>query len=273
MRQSSLKNINWVKPLSQSGFTALAIISCTVSIVGIQHWRLQGLNKTVQAKNLYAQEERQQELSLALQQRLSKNSFSNLIADWAFLQFLQYFGDDDARKVTNYSLNPEFLSSVVIHDPRFVDAYLFMSPTITLYSGRPDRAVDLMGKGLDSLSPKVKDAYYIWLYRATDQLLFLGDSSAARRSYLVAADWARQENPKTPEGIKVAESAQSTASFLQHSPQSKSVQISAWLMLLSNTKNDERVQQYVVRRLQALGVKVKISETGDIKFESSRSGK
>ena len=30
--------------------------------------------------------------------------FDNLIADWTFLKFLQYFGDDEARDVTGYDL-------------------------------------------------------------------------------------------------------------------------------------------------------------------------
>jgi hypothetical protein len=267
----SRKVIDKIKLLKHSGLMILVFSTCLASVVGMQYWRLSNVYSNAQTKEFYRQEHKRQNLTLSFLQNITKNSFSNLISNWTFLQFLQYFGDDDARKATGYSLNPEFLGTVVNHDPRFVDAYLFMSTPTTLYSGRPDRTVALMGKGLESLSPNVPQAYYIWLYRGTDQLLFLGDTPAARQSYLTAADWAKQENPATPESIRVATTAQGTAKFLQHNPQSKTAQISAWMMILSNTKNDQQLQQYIIAKLVSLGVKAKISETGEIKFEFPRS--
>ena len=59
--------------------------------------------------------ERQHEviaLRLQLLSRLPDFGFSNLMSNWIFLNFLQYFGDSAARDVMGYDLSPDFLRSL-----------------------------------------------------------------------------------------------------------------------------------------------------------------
>ncbi|WP_204368543.1 hypothetical protein [Neosynechococcus sphagnicola] len=208
------------------------------------------------------QQEKADKISLQILQKIPSFGFSNLVADWAFLQFIQYFGDTPARDQIGYALVPEYFAAVVNHDPRFVRAYLYFSTASSIFAGRPDRTVALMNHGLAYLSPAIADAYYIWLYKGVDEILFLGDTKAARHSYAMAAQWAKQSgNPQ------VAASAAQSAQFLAHNPDSKRAQASAWVSILANA-TDARVQHLALSRIQALGGKVRIMNQGGARFVS-----
>ncbi len=196
---------------------------------------------------------RLQKSRLALALHLPTLGFSNLLADGAFLSFIQYFGDTPARNRTGYGLVPDYFQLIVRRDPRFVSAYLYLSTACSLYAGRPDRTVALMNQGLASLSPQVPQAYYLWQYKAVDELLFLGQPRTASQSYATGARWARIAGNDL-----VATSAQQAAVLLQHRPDSKQVQVGAWGMLLT-TSPDPRVRALAVARIRALGGKVVVS--------------
>ena len=107
---------------------------------------------------------------------------------YIYIDFLQFFGDDEARDRTGYRLSPEYFEVILGRDPRFLDAYLGLSVSSSLYGGMPEKSIALMDKGLKSLSPQLpKKSYYIWRYKGTDELLFLGNAQAAQTSFLKAA--------------------------------------------------------------------------------------
>lgn len=241
------------------------LLLCTSGILKFQFIKLTILTQNLQSKEEIFNATEQAKFSLNLMKQVPTFGFSNLIADYFFLQFIQYFGDDEARNKTDYSLNPEYFEVVVNQDPRFVASYLYLSPATSLYSGRPDQTVTLMERGLTSLSPYLPNAYYVWLYKATDELLFLGRGSAAQQSFQTAAQWAELDN--TPESQQVAASARRTAQFLAHNRVSKTAQISSWLMILANAENDKRIQQLVIDRVQALDAKLVITTQGQLKIE------
>ena len=85
-----------------------------------------------------ARQEERLQASLAIQQRLPTLGFENLAADWTFLQFIQYYGDTDARNITGYSLNDDYFELIVDRDPRFYEANLALSTATSLF-GRPPR--------------------------------------------------------------------------------------------------------------------------------------
>ncbi|PSO60600.1 MAG: hypothetical protein BRC36_13380, partial [Cyanobacteria bacterium QH_2_48_84] len=85
-----------------------------------------------------------EKLSLKILQKFPSFSLDNLVADWVFLKFLLYFGDGEARSATGYSLVPEYFEAVVNHDPRFIQAYLALSPANSLYAGQPQKTVTLI---------------------------------------------------------------------------------------------------------------------------------
>lgn len=189
----------------------------------------------------------------------------NAVADWSFVQFLLYFGDDEARQVTGYRANPDFFKTIIRHDPYFKDFYVFLSGSVTNYSGTPDKTVEIMDKGLKSLRPnQPHDGYYIWRYKAADELLFLGRGKDAQHSYEMAARWAAQSDDA--ESALVGEISQQTAQFLAKDPDSRLARINAWSSILT-TAIDDATRERAVAQIRALGGDVVFSEDGGIKVK------
>jgi hypothetical protein len=242
----------------------LAVCAICVGILAkLQLDRYQSV-RTLQQPEDYARHEKIEQSAARLLQNLPVSGYRNLIADWSFLQFVQYFGDTAARDVTGYTLSPVYFSTVVKNDPRFVDAYFYFSPATSLFAGRPDQTVALTSQGLKSLTPSTPNAYYVWLYQGVDQLLFLGGGPPAQTSFSTAANWAQQAN--TPESLRVATSASATARFLETNPVSKKAQINAWLMVLSNVKGNQQAERYVFNQLRRLGVRFSVSAVGTLEM-------
>lgn len=215
----------------------------------------QELSKTELEKDL-----QQEEPKLNILKKVPSFGFNNLYSDWIFLNFVQYFGDDPARKLTNYNLSPEYFEIILGQDPRFLQAYLYLSVSCSMYAGMPEKTVALMAEKLKLLSPKVPPkAYYIWRYKAIDELLFLGDGNSAKESFSKASEWASLYNDE--EGQFVSKISAQTAQFLETNPNSKSAQVSAWSMVL-NSVYDQETRQRAIKAIENLGGKVKLSPEG-----------
>jgi hypothetical protein len=246
---------------------ALAVaLACILAVGALQVPRLRTLRRSAETPSPEAlqRETESEELWLNLLEQAPSFGFDNLLADWVYLNFLQYFGDDAARQVTGYGLSPEYFEIIVDRNPRFVDAYVGLSTSITLYAAQPEKSVALMEKGLQSMSPRVPpESYYVWRYKAIDELLFLGDAQAARQSFEKAAEWASLS--PDPGSQQVAEMSQQTAEFLRRDPESKLAQISAWVMVL-NSVQDERARQIAINQIEALGGQVVRTEEGTVRI-------
>ena len=119
-----------------------------------------------------------------------------------------------------------------------------------------------MEKGLAYLSPIILPrSYYVWRFKAIDELLFLGDGDAAKQSFEKAAEWARQSPDE--EAPFIAEISSQTAQFLTDNPVSRSAQISAWAQVLVSAR-DAETQQIVTERIEALGGTVVVNEGGQV---------
>lgn len=109
---------------------ALLIVFFSIFEVGrLQYSYLQQIiskQQTANVKNLEKQIQTEK-LRLNLLQKMPSFGYANLIADWIYLNFLQYFGDDEARAQTGYSLSPEYFEVILARDPRFLQAYLGLS--------------------------------------------------------------------------------------------------------------------------------------------------
>ncbi len=143
--------------------------------------------------------------------------YDNLIAGWVYINFLQYFGDEEARAKTGYSLSPEYFDVILGRDPRFLASYLSLSASTSMYAGMPERSIELMEESLQFLSPQVPErSYYVWRYKGIDELLFLGDSQAAKQSFTKTAEWASQSSDE--DSKRAAAISQGTAKFLSRNP-------------------------------------------------------
>lgn len=238
---------------SQLIVLGLVIITCTLAIVWFQLPQLQQLETRSQTAS--AEEIRRDMDAEAVRLQLLKKApafgFDNVLSDWVFLNFLQYFGDDAARNKSDYSLSPDYFEIVLGRNPYFIPAYIFLSTSTSIYAAQPERTVDIAKRALQFLGPdRPAESYYALRQVAIDQLLFLGDAEAARQSFALAAEWAR--NSSNPGSDRVADLSQQTADFLANNPDSKYAQISAWSMVLTSV-SDDRARQTAVRRIQELG--------------------
>lgn len=212
----------------------------------------------------FKQEAQQEALRLKMLKTIPSFGFDNLIADWTFLKFLQYFGDDEARYVTGYNLSQDYFDIVTQRDPRWADIYLFLSTAISFYQGKPETAVNLMERGTRALtvSPQIhSQSWMVWRTKGLDELLLLGDIPESIRSHEMAADWVEG----SPEGPKLAPLFRATAEYLRRDPDSVLVRFTAWSTVYAQT-TDKLVRQRAKQALVKLGAQVQKDKNGKESF-------
>jgi tetratricopeptide (TPR) repeat protein len=250
-------------------FGQIGCILCSFTVViCLQTSQLGSLKRQNQNLNRTAlqQEEANVKVQMSISKMLPTFGFNNLVADWNFINFIQYFGNTEVRRQAGYRAAMDYFDAIIDRDPRFFYAYFYLSSTGSLYAGEPERSVSLMNRGLKTLSPKVPDrSYYIWRLKAVDELLFLGKVPDARNSMETAASWASQY--PDPEAQNVARLSQSTANYLARNPNSKQAQFDAWKMVLESAVDDFVIKRAIVE-IRATGGKVTISPTGEFKAEA-----
>ena len=211
------------------------------------------------------QQEKTSKIALNIQKKLPSFGFDNLIADWNFLQYVQYSGDEEARQKTGYPLVTDYFEIIVEKDPRFISGILSLSTANSLFAGRPDRTVTLMNQVLNYISPEnFPNGYYVWTYKGVDEILFLGDLKAAENSYQRAAQWARFQKDRIWE-VAVTRATE-TAQFLATNPDSNKAQIYAWFNILS-TASDNKTKEYALQQVRVLGAEIIFTETGELQIK------
>lgn len=247
----------------QALITPLVVCFSILGVSALQLPRLQSLliNKQASSLEILEQDIKAEHIRLSLLKELPSFGYDNFLANWVYLKFLQYFGDDKVREKTGYSLSPEYFDIIIKHDPRFLGAYVGLSTSTSMYAAMPERSIKLMKEGLQAISPQVPEkSYYVWRYKGVDELLFLGNSQAAQHSFTMAANWAN--NYSDSESQYMAQNSHQTAVFLSANPDSRYARISTWAMVLNNGV-DEKTQKRVVREIEALGGKVISTPTGN----------
>ena len=252
------KQFGWLKNLA----IALAAMG---GIIAMQlFWPPSGSplrNRNIASNEELLRQEQQEALRLQVLKAAPTFGFDNLIADWTFLEFLEYFGDDDARNKTGYSLSGNYFDIVTKLNPRWVDIYLFVSNSLSIYEGKPKEGVEYMTRGVDSLSPEIHpDAWLVPRYRGIDQLLLVGDVEGSIASHELAAGWAEGTDDE-----QLVPLFENTAEFLRQDPDSKLIKINGWLWVYYQTR-DERVRDRATKELLQLGVKKEEGEDGQVKF-------
>ena len=244
-------------------FAYIALISWfQISEVKQVHNKFENLSTK---KTVKTESELRKKLKIA--KEMPSLGFRNLVADGVFLNFLQYFSDVSERKDTTQSLSPDFFETIIALDPFYRDYYLFLSSSVTLYAAQPQKAVKIMEEGLEAITPNIlSDSFYIWRYKAVDELLFLGNSQLAQRSFEQAAEWASHSIAPDSKAMGIA--SRKTAEFLAADPDSHAAQIAAWSSILSNALNDD-IRRKAVQRINELGGIVRFREDGSIEIDSA----
>lgn len=243
---------------------AVNLLTGIAAMTAIIFLQKQALNK--QTNSLtdrdYIRQEKQLRTQVSLLKSIPSFGFGNLISDLAHLRFIQYFGDTEAREVTGYSVVTDYFEAIVNHDPHFVQSYFAISSANSLFAARPEKTVELIERGLQVITPQHPGyPFYLWTYKATDEILFLGDLKAAKHSYKTAAEWARAREDDL--GNEVAENFERTANFLASDPNPTKSQIGAWMTALSSSK-DAKTRDYILDKLKNLGAEITIDPNGRV---------
>ena len=260
--------------------TFAAVITTLVCLSGLAslQWRRMNAQLAASASDsqpiteaeiqLLEQEEVLQRNRLQFWQTMPVFGFDNLLADWTFLNFLQYFGNGQARRSVGYTVAPEFFAVIVQRDPYFRLSYRFLSSAVTLFAAQPAETVSLLEQGLSHMTPTFpEDAFWLWRYKGVDQFLFLDDTTSAIQSFETSAEWAA-ESP-IPDADRYVSSASRIANFLRQDPNSRQVEANSWIMVWANAIN-ENVREYAQSQIEALGYNV-IREGGSIRLEDQNT--
>ncbi|BAZ43896.1 hypothetical protein NIES4102_08990 [Chondrocystis sp. NIES-4102] len=246
---SQLKNQLWL-------FT-LGILSLIV-IINLQSEQVQKISEVTLDKEAYLKQQEAEKIRLSFLKQMPTFDFNNLVANWTMLQFLQYFGDNNARNITGYSLSADYLDVIAQNDPLFSRAYMIISPASSMFAGTPERTVAIMNEGLTQMSASTPDAYYVWLYKGVDEILFLGDLQAAKNSYQMSSAWANKAGNET-----IAQAAKNTVKFLATTPDTRQAQVGVWFMVWNNNK-DERIRKIAQTKIEDIGGELKIYSNGRV---------
>ena len=221
---------------------AIAPFICLTGIVLLQSQEYKRSAQELSYDN-YVKQEQQQARTLAVQTTSPHLGFDNLVADWSYLNFVQYFGDRQARETIGYRLVPEYFTAIANIDPRFSQAHLRLSIANSMYAGNAETTIALMEEVLASVNPESEDVALLWTSKGLDELLFLGNKQAAIDSYKMAARWSSLTASERPDGltIKDLETALESVSEIDL----KEVQVRAWSSVLVHIKDNQRKQEII----------------------------
>ena len=213
----------------------------------------------------YLAQEKQENQALNFFEYLPSLGMQNLVGDWLYLKFIQYFGDSVAREKTGYELCPTYFKNVVARDPHFVNAIINLDVCTSIFAGRPLQSIEYLKSSVHQMQPKMEGInvrpYYIWRSLGIAQLLFLGKPLEAANSYHNAINWAKSYQDKDSQ--RFISNLQKSIDYLAKNPNSKMAQIGAWVNVL-NTNPDEKTFKRVVQEIETLGGKVETSPSGRI---------
>lgn len=220
--------------------TAIAPFICLAGTVILQ---AQEYKKSLHKLNYanYVSQENQEAKLIEFQQQSPNLGFDNLIADWSYLNFVQYFGDANARETIGYKLIPEYFETITSIDPRFTQAHLRLSIANSMYAGNAEKTIVLMEQVLDSVDPASEEAALLWTSKGLDELLFLGDKKAAIRSYKIAAQWAELSNNIRPDGLTIKDLEEALESTDEIDL--KKAQIRAWSSVLVHIRDNQKKKE------------------------------
>ena len=256
-----LNQFSWVL----SGVIKVTIATAAIAgIIKLQQPQLQQLS----ARDVASPEDQRQEaLNLSLMARSPSFGLDNILADWAFLNFVQYDGDVATRKAVGYSLAPKYFEMMTRLDPRFVDSYVFLSSIMSYQMGMPNEAIALMDRGTSALTPKDHPkAFLVWRLKGLDQLLMVNDLKASQFSYDQAGDWALASSDVSVR--EVGPIFKQTAEFIRTDPNNKTMLLWSWSAIYDQAvvTRDEVTQARAREMLLKIGAIERNDERGNVYF-------
>ena len=256
-----LNQFSWIL----SGVIKVTIATAAIAgIIKLQQPQLQQLSAREVAS---PEDQRQEALNLSLMSRSPSFGLDNILADWAFLNFVQYDGDTATRKAVGYPLAPNYFEMITRLDPRFVDSYVFLSSIMSYQMGMPKEAISLMDRGTSALTPKDHPrAFLVWRLKGLDQLLMANDLDASQFSYDQAGDWALASSDASVR--QVGPIFKQTAEFIRTDPNNKTVLLWSWSAIYDQAvvTRDQVTQARAREMLLKIGAIERKDEKGSVYF-------
>lgn len=109
--------------------------------------------------------------------------YDQLLADFYWLAFVNYVGDDAARAVDRYRLADKYLDLVTGLDPHFIQPYWFCAFTVGSDQKRPLRANEILERGIRAN----QNNWYLPYIAGVNLYLFARDEVGASRCYRAAS--------------------------------------------------------------------------------------
>jgi hypothetical protein len=254
-------------PLARLGSGALKLTIAALAIAGIIKLQQPQLSQLSAREVASSEDQRQEALKLSLVSRSPSFGFDNLVADWAFLNFIQYDGNSATRKAVGYDLAPKYFDLITRLDPRFVDTYVFLSGIMSYQMGKPDEAIALMDRGTTALTPKAHPkAFLVWRIKGLDQLLMANDLRASQFSYDQAGDWALASSDASSR--EVGPIFKQTAEFIRTDPDNKQMLLWSWSSIYDQAivTRDEATKTRAKDKLLGIGAIERKDDKGNVYF-------
>jgi hypothetical protein len=254
-----------VPQLKQTFTLAGVILALATYVLGVQINRLNKLRSINALGPVELKRETDiKATKLAIAKKAPQFGFRNMVSNITYIDFMQYFGNQEARSVNGYGLGFDYFENILYKDPKFFMAYYFLSGTGSGYLGDPNRTISIMNDGFKSITPQAPaTSYYLWKLKSTDELLFLGDVSAAKKSLATTVNWANQVGDE--EAKRIADISQESIVALTKNPQSKLARFSAWASVFDNAV-DLPVKKAAAAKIRELGGQVELDAQGKLKI-------
>jgi hypothetical protein len=250
--------------LFSAAINGLIVLGCFVGIVVIQNRNIDKSEKKLSTED-YKKLVKDEKTHLGFLSHVPSMGIDNIIADWGYLRFIQYFGDVPARDKTGYGLLPKYYQLLVDKDPHFTDALSKLDVATSLFGGQPETSAGFLGRALSKIPKKFITSvppYYLWRAKGNNELLFAGDVDAAEESYRHSIEWAKAYDDD--ESRRMIDINKSSLEFLANNPDSREARIGAWVGILAN-KPDKKTVERVIKEIKALGAQVVVEPNGNIK--------
>lgn len=159
--------------------------------------------------------------------------YEQLLADCWWLAFIQYFGDNQKRKLDHYRYSYDYLDLITQLDPHFLQAYWFSAFAVGAEQKRPDLAAKIIERGLKFN----QDDWYLPFIAGVNQYLFAHNGMTAAKYYRMAAKF-----PDAPDWLE------RQAVLLQANVPKLFKQIATWEIIYVSTQ-DQLVKESARQKL------------------------
>ena len=236
---------------------------CLTGIVVLQGQEYKRSVQKLDRANYLLQEQKEAK-SIAFANRSPNLGFSNLKADLSYLNFVQYFGDKEARETIGYKLVPDYFEAIAQIDPRFTGAHLRLSIANSMYAGDAETTIALMQQVLDSIEPISEEAVAVWTSKGLDELLFMGDKEAAIESYKMAEQWAALVKGDRSEKLEIKDLEEALKST--NELELKEAQLRAWSSVLIHIRDHQRKKE-IIDRIDRIKDEILVLQQSEISNE------